>query len=61
MAVTQTRARRDTITLTGPLDDAFAAAQNIVNDYLGRGYILQNTSTDLTGPRLVLVFGKDND
>lgn len=61
MAVTQTRNRRDTVILTGPLAEIFAAAPVVVSDYEGRNWTLQNTSTDLQGPRLVLVFVKENE
>lgn len=62
MAVQQSRNRRDTIIFVGPLDECFAAAQSVVADYTGRNWLVNNSRAEPNnGPRLVIVFTKENE
>lgn len=49
---------------TGPLNECFQSALADITDYTGRQWLIVNSTTDVNnpdGPKLTLVFQKENE
>lgn len=60
MSVEQTITRRDTVVLIGPLAELYERAGTIVTKYLGKGWLLERSTTEPnSGPQMELRFIKE--